>query len=101
MSFITNLLAIELIPLGDARPIVEGIIMIMMALLAIAMVTLILMQDGNPENLQAITGGSSDTFYGKNKGRSRKQILKRITIGIVVALVLVSIFYFLIQINIG
>lgn len=43
-----------------------------------ALVVLVLMQEGKSAGLGAISG-SSDTYWGKNKGRSREANLVRIT----------------------
>lgn len=44
----------------------------------IALVILVLMQEGKSAGLGAISG-SSDTYWGKNKGRSREANLVRLT----------------------
>lgn len=41
------------------------------------LVVLVLMQEGKSAGLGAIGGGSSDTYWGKNKGRSREAKLAR------------------------
>ena len=43
-----------------------------------ALVVLVLMQEGKSAGLGAISG-SSDTYWGKNKGRSREANLVRLT----------------------
>ena len=49
--------------------------------LALALVLLVLFQSGKDAGLSgSISGGSSDTYYGQNKGRSRDKILARLTI---------------------
>lgn len=41
---------------------------------------LVLMQKSNDDGLSgAIVGGSSDTFYGKNKGRTKEAKLAKLT----------------------
>lgn len=71
--------------------IVIGIILI---IAAIFLVIAVLLQAGKDKGLSgAISGSTSDTYYGKNKGSSRDRILSKLTtvISIVfVALVLVS-----------
>lgn len=44
----------------------------------LALVVLVLMQEGKSAGLGAISG-SSDTYWGKNKGRSREANLVRFT----------------------
>ena len=45
----------------------------------VALVILVLMQEGKHAGLGAIGGGASDTYWGKNKGRSREANLVRLT----------------------
>ncbi|MGN1099468.1 MAG: preprotein translocase subunit SecG [Christensenellales bacterium] len=95
---LSNLL-LETVPLipYEVQSVLKPIFLIVMVLLAIAMVVLILLQNSNPENLGAITG-STESYYGQNKARSKESRLKKATIWIAVALVVVSVLYFLMQI---
>ena len=63
---------------------------------AIAAIICVLMQSGNSEGVSAITG-SSETFYSKNKGRSKESILKIITVVCLVAIAVCSVGYFLLE----
>lgn len=57
--------------------IVLGIILIV---LAVAITVFVLMQKSSDDGLSgAIVGGSQDTFYGKNKGRSKDAQFAKIT----------------------
>ena len=62
--------------------------------LAIVIVLLILVQEGNQQGLSgAISGGSSDSFFGKNKGRTdeaKKSFLTKIFAGAFLVIVLVA-----------
>lgn len=44
----------------------------------IALTVVVLMQEGKSAGLGAIAGGS-DTYWGKNKGRSKEGTLKKVT----------------------
>lgn len=69
----------------------------LMAVAAIAMIVVVLMQNGGNQDLGAISGGSNnDTFFGKNKNRSKEGKLKIATIVIGVLLMVFSITYFVI-----
>ena len=49
--------------------------------LAVAIVILVLMQSGKEKGLSGtITGGSSDTFFSKNGGKSKDKLLSTITV---------------------
>ena len=57
---------------------VLGIALIVMAL---ALVVLVLLQSSKDKSLSgSIAGGSSDTYYGQNKGHSRDKLLARATL---------------------
>lgn len=62
-------------------------------MLCIAMVGLVIMQEGNSQGLGSI-GGAADTFFGKNKGRSIDVVFKRITtvLGVVFAIVTIVLY---------
>ncbi len=63
--------------------------------LSIVIVVLILMQEGNQQGLSgAISGGSSDSFFGKNKSRTdeaKKSFLTKILVAAFAVIVLVSV----------
>jgi preprotein translocase subunit SecG len=49
-------------------------------LICAALVVLVLAQEGKSQGLGAIQGTVENTYWGKNKGRSREGILKKVTI---------------------
>lgn len=58
--------------------IIGGVLLIITCLLA---VVLCLFQDNKQQQnmTTAITGGANDSFYGKNEGRTKEAILRKIT----------------------
>ena len=61
--------------------------------LAVLIVLFVLMQEGNEQGLGAISGGSSESFFGKNKGRTdeaKKAFLTKIFAGAFLVIVLVA-----------
>ena len=94
-----NNLIMETLPLipGNVQAIIKPILLIIMVLLSIAMVVAIMLQSSNPENLGAITG-STESYYGQNKAKTKESRRKKATIGIGIALLVSSVLYFLIQI---
>ncbi len=73
------------------------VLMSFMVLFSIAMIIIVVMQQGNTNNVGAIAGGA-ESFFGKNKARSLDAKFKRWTI-IVAAMILVSsILFFVVQI---
>ena len=68
---------------------------ILMALSALTAIILILMQPSNSSGIDAL-GGSSETFFGKNKGKSIEAKMKKWTwICLAVLVVLAVVFYVL------
>ena len=60
--------------------IFKTILTILFAIDSIAMVIVILMQQGKGQGLGALAGGmSADSYWGKNKGRSMEGNLERFT----------------------
>ena len=49
--------------------------------MSVVLMILVLMQSGKDNQLSGtITGGSSDTYYGKGRAQSREKLLARLTI---------------------
>lgn len=59
--------------------ILRIILTIIFVIDCIALTVVVLMQEGKSAGLGAIAGGSSDTYWGKNKGRSKEGALKKAT----------------------
>ena len=60
--------------------ILKIILTILLAIDSVAMIIVILMQQGKSQGLGALAGGmSADSYWGKNKGRSKEGNLKKIT----------------------
>ncbi|MBE5860716.1 MAG: preprotein translocase subunit SecG [Butyrivibrio sp.] len=57
----------------------------------VALVTLVLAQEGKTQGLGAIQGFAETTYWGKIKGRSREGVLKKITVVLSVLFVVLSI----------
>lgn len=68
--------------------IAGGILILIAALL---LIVIILMQNSDSDGLGAIGGGSSDSYYGKNKGRTIDAILGRWTKIVAVAFFVLTI----------
>lgn len=73
--------------------VLTSIAIILMFLAAIAAIILVMLQQSNSEGIQGITG-SSETFFGKHKGKSIESKLKKWSwICLAVLAVLSIIFY--------
>jgi preprotein translocase, secG subunit len=70
----------------------------LMFLSALAAIILVLLQPGNSTGINAL-GGSSETFFGKNKGKSIEARMKKWTIACLVILVIFSISFYILQLE--
>ncbi|MGI6136721.1 MAG: preprotein translocase subunit SecG [Christensenellales bacterium] len=68
--------------------------MSVMVLLSIGMIIIVSLQSGQQANLGAITG-AAESFFGKNKAKTMDAKFKRITIFIAIAMLIVSILFFI------
>lgn len=59
-------------------------------LVCIALVILVLMQEGKTAGLGAVSG-AAETYWGKNKGRSMESKLVKITTGLAVGFLLLAV----------
>ncbi len=80
-----------------AYNVIITILIVIMAIAAVASIVLILLQPGNSDGIDAL-GGSSETFYGKNKGRSIESKLKMWTYICLGVLGVLAIVFFILQI---
>ena len=72
--------------------VLKTILMVIFILISIGLTVIVLMQEGKSAGLGTISG-AADTYWGRNKGRSREGMLVKITrvlavLFIVLALVL-------------
>ncbi len=65
------------------------ILEILFIIISIALIVVILMQEGKSAGLGAIAG-AADTYWGKNKGRSMEGMLVKITRVMVVLFIVIS-----------
>lgn len=66
---------------------------LLVACIAIIILGLLQESKGQDSMTSALTGASSDSFYGKNEGRSREAILAKITrtVGIILFIVTLAV----------
>ncbi len=99
MLNLVNLLATSDTPIKDefrnVYLVLSAIVIILMAVAAITAIVLVLLQPSNSSGIDAL-GGSSETFFGKNKGKSIEEKMKKWTwICLAILVVLAIIFYIL------
>ena len=69
---------------------------VLMAVSALTAIILILMQPSNSSGIDAL-GGSSETFFGKNKGKSIEAKMKKWTWICLAVLVVLSVIFYILQ----
>ncbi len=70
--------------------VLKIILTILFILICIALVVLVLMQEGKSAGLGAISG-AAETYWGKNKGRSMEGLLVKLTKIVAVCFMLVAV----------
>ena len=73
-------------------------LIILMGVAALASIILVMLQPGNSQGIDALSG-SSETFYGKNKGRSVESKLKMWTLICLGVLAVLAVVFFILQID--
>lgn len=92
MGMLTQLLANE----GYYAYFISSVVLfICLFIAAIVSIVLVMLQQSNSEGIQGITG-SSETFFGKNKGRSLESKFKKWTWICLIVLTVLSIVAFVI-----
>lgn len=69
--------------------VLKTILTVVFVLVGIALIVLILMQEGKSAGLGAIAG-AADTYWGKNKGRSMEGMLVKITRILVILFIVIA-----------
>ncbi len=99
LSFITSLLA----PASDwatydTYRIVSFVFIALMFVAAVVAIVLVMLTPGNSNGIDAL-GGTSETFYGKNKGKSTEAKLKLWTYICLGVLAVLAVVFFILQIT--
>ena len=102
MLNLMNLLASE-IPfknptLETVHMVLSVAMIILMAIAALTAVVLVLLQPSNSSGIDAL-GGSSETFFGKNKGKSIEAKMKKWTWICLAILIVFAITFYILQIQ--
>ena len=96
MNFNNIVSAIANIPY-EVMQVLNPLLLILMTLVAIATIVVVMMHKSAEANIGAISGSDTDTYMGKNKGKSRESVLKKVTFALGALLLVVSRAYFVIQ----
>lgn len=97
LSFFNNLLVPASTDAAyNTYRITSIVLIVLMGVAALAAIILVLLQPGNSQGIDAL-GGSSETFYGKNKGKSTEAKLKMWTFICLGVLAVLAIVFFILQ----
>lgn len=61
-------------------PAIQMVFGILLAVVALGLVVVVLLQPGKDKRLSGAIAGGSETYFGKSKGASREKILNKITV---------------------
>lgn len=64
---------------------------IVFIIVCVALTIIVLAQEGKTQGLGAIQGFAENTYWSKNKGRSREGVLKKVTVVLAVLFIAISI----------
>ena len=78
--------------------VLSGAMIILMGVAALTAIILVLLQPSNSSGIDAL-GGSSETFFGKNKGKSIEAKMKKWTWICLAVLVVLSIIFYILQLE--
>ena len=70
------------------------ILTVLFILVCVAIVVIVLMQESKGDGLSSAIaggGGSTNTYWSKNKGRSKEGIMSKITIGLTIVFIILSV----------
>ena len=71
--------------------VLDYVVGVIFILICVALVGLVLAQEGKSQGLGAIQGTVENTYWGRNRGRSREGILKKVTIALSVLFIVISV----------
>ena len=71
--------------------VVSYVVGVLFMIVCAALVILVLMQEGKNQGLGAIQGSVENTYWSKNKGRSKEGVLKKVTCVLAVLFIVISL----------
>lgn len=71
--------------------IIKTILTVIYILVCIALIVVVVMQESKTEGLSGALTGAASSYWGKNKGRSTEGMLVKLTIGLGVAFIVLSV----------
>jgi len=75
---------------GVMMDVLKVIVTIIYVIICIALVVIVLMQEGKSAGLSGAINGVADSYWGKNKGRSMEGALEKFTKALAVGFIVLS-----------
>ncbi|MBE5756426.1 MAG: preprotein translocase subunit SecG [Clostridiales bacterium] len=75
-------------------PIIKIVLLVVMAICALFIIFVVLIQPGNSSGISAL-GGTSETFFEKNKGKTFESKMKKLTTVCYIILAVLSIVFYI------
>ena len=60
--------------------VLKVILTVVFLIISLALIVIVLLQEGKSAGLTGSISGAAETFWGKNKGRSREGIMIKVTV---------------------
>lgn len=80
----------------EAFPVIKIILLVIMAICALFIIAVVLFQPSNSSGVGAL-GGTTETFFSKNKSKTNESKLKKLTVISAVVFCLFAIIYCILQ----
>lgn len=81
----------------DAFSIIQFVLLCVTVLCALFVIIVVLIQPSNSNGISAISGGQTDTFYGKNRAKTLESKLRKLTVFCLVLMALLMVAYFILE----
>ncbi len=76
---------------GGIVEVVKIIVTVIFAVICLALTAIVLMQEGKSGGLSGSISGSTETYWGRNKGRSMEGKLEKITKYLAIGFIILSL----------
>ena len=76
---------------GGIVAVIKIIVTVVFAVICLALTAIVLMQEGKSGGLSGSVAGSTETYWGRNKGRSMEGKLEKITKYLAIGFIVLSL----------
>ena len=75
-------------------PIIQAVLLVLIALCAIVITVAVLIQPSNPDGGNNVITGKNESYFGANKGDTKEGRLHRLIVALSITILVSSIIYF-------